>query len=201
MCQGFAETEPADGEVSERLLQPTTKPLFMLVMGACLIYAGVPYSRRLLLLSRCFRSCFGWYATGTAPDRQSLPDAWQGEYTEDRASRWIEERDRDGATLLVVERSSQMAIGLVILFESDDGRLGRSVRIGYLLAESVWGQGLASELLEGFVDWCRTVEIASIVGGVERENFASQRVLEKNGFTVLSDPKGRGDFVYRLQFN
>ncbi len=40
---GWAVTERADGEVSERLLQPTTTRLFLIVMGSCLIYAGIRY--------------------------------------------------------------------------------------------------------------------------------------------------------------
>jgi len=36
-------TEHTDGEASERLIQPTTTRLFLLVMGPCLIYAGIRY--------------------------------------------------------------------------------------------------------------------------------------------------------------
>jgi DMSO/TMAO reductase YedYZ heme-binding membrane subunit len=36
-------TERSDGEVSERLVQPTTMRLFLLVMGPCLVYAGLRY--------------------------------------------------------------------------------------------------------------------------------------------------------------
>jgi hypothetical protein len=36
-------TEQTSGEVSERLLQPTTTRVFLAVMGACLVYAGVRY--------------------------------------------------------------------------------------------------------------------------------------------------------------
>lgn len=32
-----------DEAISERLVQPTTSRLFLLVMGACLIYAGIRY--------------------------------------------------------------------------------------------------------------------------------------------------------------
>jgi len=135
----------------------------------------------------------------TPPVTQSLPECWQGEYTVERASEWIEERDQEGATLLVMDRSSGVPIGLMILFESDDEQLGRCVRVGYLLAEPVWGRGLASELLNGFVDWCRTVDISSILGGVERDNIASQRVLAKNGFEVLPTAKEHGDLLYVLQ--
>ena len=72
----------------------------------------------------------------------------------------------------------------MILFETEgESNAGIEVRLGYLLAETAWGSGLASELVCGFVDWCRRQEIASIVGGVGSENIASRRVLEKNGFT------------------
>jgi RimJ/RimL family protein N-acetyltransferase len=111
---------------------------------------------------------------------------WQGAYTIERAAKWIEERDREGATLLVVDRSSRTPVGMMILFESDDEHVGRTVRLGYLLIDSEWGKGLASELVRGFVEWCRTTNIVSIVGGVERDNVPSQRVLEKNGF--ICDP-------------
>ena len=40
---GWAVTECAEGETSERLLQPTTTRLFLIVMGSCLIYAGIRY--------------------------------------------------------------------------------------------------------------------------------------------------------------
>ena len=36
-------TDQTSGEVSERLLQPATARLFLLVMGPCLIYAGIRY--------------------------------------------------------------------------------------------------------------------------------------------------------------
>lgn len=113
---------------------------------------------------------------------RSLPPGWQGKYTIERAIEWIAERDREGATLLVLERSSRTPVGLMILFEDVDANLGQTVRLGYLLSESAWGGGIATELVQGFVEWCRTVEIASIVGGVERDNIPSQRVLEKSGF-------------------
>ncbi len=67
----------------------------------------------------------------TAPVTRSLPPGWQGSYTAERARQWIEERDQEGTTLLVVERSEQAAVGLVILFESEDeGSRGVELRLG-----------------------------------------------------------------------
>ena len=131
---------------------------------------------------------------------QSLPESWHGEYTVDRASRWIADRDQEGATLLVLDSASKTPIGLMILFESEDEGVGRCVRIGYSLAESAWGRGYGSELLKGFVDWCRTVDISSVIAGVARENRPSQRVLEKNGFDVLPGGQNQQELTYELRF-
>ena len=130
---------------------------------------------------------------------QALPESWQGNYTLDRATTWIEERDQEGTILLVLDRSSRTPVGLMILFEGENEHAGRTIRLGYLLSESAWGQGLASELVEGFVDWCKSVEIASVIGGVERDNFPSQRVLEKNGFVRLPTIEEHGDLLFELR--
>ena len=128
----------------------------------------------------------------TAP----LPPDWQGVYTAERARGWIEERDAEGTTLLVVRKSDGEAVGLVMLFEApsteDEG--ASDVRLGYLLAEAVWGQGVASELVEGLVGWCRGEEgLATITGGVALDNPASARLLEKNGFSEIENERGHGD--------
>ena len=127
---------------------------------------------------------------------RSLPPAWQGVDTAERARAWIQERDQEGVTLLVIERSSNRPIGLLILFEDDD----KSLRIGYLLAESAWSKGLASELIDGFVDWCRKSTIRSITGGVAIDNVASQRVLTKNGFTSSESNEHASELFFELHF-
>jgi len=139
----------------------------------------------------------------TGPVTRSLPTTWQGGYTVKRARAWIEERDNEGTTLLVVEKSTGQAIGLMILFEIDaDSFPGEiEVRIGYLLSESAWGQGYATELVRGFVGWCREyTKIRSLVGGVERDNAASARVLEKSGFQSVQDEAeiGHQEQIFRL---
>ena len=76
------------------------------------------------------------------------------------------------------------------------------VRLGYLLAESAWGKGLASELIEGFVRWCRgEAAIRSLAGGVNPDNAASIHVLEKNGFLPVEDEHGelKGDRLFELR--
>lgn len=84
---------------------------------------------------------------------RSLPTSWQGAYSVQRAHEWIKERDCEGTTLLAVDRSSRMAVGLAILAESVAEQVsGTEVRLGYILSESAWGKGIASELIQGLVE-------------------------------------------------
>ena len=118
----------------------------------------------------------------TEPVTRTLPVAWHGSFTEERARDWIAERNREGVGLLVLEKATAKPVGLIILFEipSDDGI---EVRLGYLLAEASWRLGFATELVDGLVRWCRAQpSIRSLAGGVAPDNPASRRVLKKNGF-------------------
>ena len=110
--------------------------------------------------------------------------------------------DQEGTTLIAVNKSNGQAVGLVILFEMEaEGSCGIEVRLGYLMSEASWRQGFASDLVDGFVGWCREhTSISSIAGGVPLDNPASKRVLEKNGFQLIQsayeiDPE---EELYRL---
>ncbi len=124
-----------------------------------------------------------------------LPPAWQGPFDSDRAARWIRERDAEGRVLLVVEQESGSPVGLVMLHHADSSDPAAEVRLGYLLAESSWGRGYATELIRGLTEWAGRVGVRSVVGGVSRENHASIRVLEKAGFERLRE-EGPGDEVF-----
>ena len=139
----------------------------------------------------------------TEPVTRSLPPSWHGDYSISRAREWIEERDEEGITLLVIDILTRQAVGLMILFEmqAEEGDGKSDVRLGYLLSEAAWGKGIASELLGGFVSWCRGEKsLSSIAGGVAHDNHASKRVLEKNGFELVQngDDIEQGEQLYRL---
>jgi len=124
----------------------------------------------------------------TEPVTRSLPPTWQGDYTVDRGQQWIIERDGEGTTLLVVQRTSRRAVGLMILNEAqvDKESSNTEIRLGYLLSENAWGKGFATELVSGFIKWCRgQSSISLITGGVASDNLASIRVLEKSGFQLV----------------
>lgn len=124
---------------------------------------------------------------------RTLPPDWRGPYDSDRATAWIADREFEGVVLLVVDRSSHKPIGFMVLVEIDrEDASGVEVRLGYLLAETAWGRGLAGELVQGFVAWCRVRPlIRSLAGGVDCDNVASIRVLEKHGFAATVEPNRR----------
>jgi RimJ/RimL family protein N-acetyltransferase len=136
----------------------------------------------------------------TATTTRSLPAEWQGDFTVERAQGWISARDTESATLLAVDRASDATVGLVILFEPlAEDPTGVDLRLGYVLAESTWGRGLASELVEGLVVWSRSQRsIRSISAGVAVHNPASVRVLRKNGF-ARSAETANGEQIYELR--
>jgi RimJ/RimL family protein N-acetyltransferase len=107
---------------------------------------------------------------------------------------------RTGRTLLVVERDHDQAVGLMILGELDlDDDPAVEVRLGYLLAEWGWGKGLASELVGGFLDWCRHLpDPLRVIAGVAQSNAASARVLLGNGFVPVGTGDDAGSQTYEI---
>ena len=141
----------------------------------------------------------------TEPVTRSLPPSWQGSYSIDRAREWVKDRDKEGTTCLAIEKLTHQAVGLMILYEvrAEEGNSVFDVRLGYLLSEASWGMGIASELVHGFVSWCRGQEsISSITGGVAHDNPASKRALEKNGFQLVEGGGNvtKGEQLYRMSF-
>ncbi len=129
-----------------------------------------------------------------------LPDGWRGAFDRVRAADWIRERDAESPTLLVVDADSRAVAGLLILQELGIGGNPRrtEVRIGYIIEESEWGRGYATELVRGLVEWTREhPSIGAIAGGVGPDNPASVRVLERNGF-VAEEHQG-DEQIHRLR--
>lgn len=131
----------------------------------------------------------------------ALPPAWRGEYTPERARRWVIERDGESPTFLVVVRSSSEPVGLMILHEeANEHDMLRHLRVGYVIKESSWGEGIASELVSGLVGWARSQPfVGSISGGVDSQNPASARVLLKNGFRLRGRDPTEGTVTYSIK--
>lgn len=117
---------------------------------------------------------------------RSLPPGWQNLSGEKEIAKWLHERIHESALFTIATKQHSL-IGFLLLFP-DSTRTGTSLRLGYILGKEFWGHGYATELIAGLVNWCTLHgSIGSIVGGVEPDNPASARVLEKNGFSVVEE--------------
>lgn len=137
----------------------------------------------------------------TSPVTDPLPREWQGSYGPGRAARWIAQRDAEATTLLVSERRSGTALGLMLLHAEVRPQADSvDVRLGYLLAEHAWGQGFGSELVGGFVAWARArPSIGTLIGGVAPTNAASIRILQRHGFSqAAGGGAADAELEYRL---
>jgi len=59
--------------------------------------------------------------------------------------------------------------------------------IGYNVKKEYWGNGYAGEMVNALIDFARELGIKSITAPVAQENKASNRVVEKCGFTIASE--------------
>lgn len=107
---------------------------------------------------------------------------------------WIDARTAESDVLLVRQRNDDTLVGLMILAVLPAIEAKTDLHIGYILGERVWGQGLASELLRGFVTAIKGP--IRLVAGVSTSNPASVRVLEKTGFGLASDQAVDGMLTY-----
>lgn len=131
---------------------------------------------------------------------KTFPVMWRGNYDKKRAKAWINERDSESKTLLAVEKDTKKAIGFINFFREGDRSKGDYFRIGYVVSKVKWGKGIATELVESFIDWCKDNDVSTVSAAVEPDNIASIRVLEKNNFlTQRTDSNGVSLlFVYDL---
>ncbi len=120
----------------------------------------------------------------TDPVLAHLPPSLQLHEAGGGIAGWIDARAAESEVLLVERREGGALVGLVLLAQGEEIQARRSLHIGYLLAESAWGQGLASELVSGLVAAVEGAGRLRLLGGVDRDNPASARVLQKAGFEI-----------------
>jgi RimJ/RimL family protein N-acetyltransferase len=113
----------------------------------------------------------------------------------DGALEWLTHAMQEGVLLKVQGWQEPTLLGFVLLgsLAADD------VHIGYLLAERAWGQGYASELVQGLVAHLRrTGRGGRAIGGVSPDNVASAWVLIKAGFVPSSETAPDGSVFYHI---
>jgi len=83
---------------------------------------------------------------------------------------------------------------------SDDQIIAGAARLAYYLARPYWGQGLATEASRAFVDYgFRDLDLSRIEAGVNANNVASIRVLQKLGFKWILSGEGDGNTWHRFE--
>ncbi|WP_209504960.1 MULTISPECIES: GNAT family N-acetyltransferase [unclassified Ruegeria] len=111
-------------------------------------------------------------------------------------SNWIDDRRAESDILLARQNHGNHLIGLFVLAMSSEADSIPSLHIGYLIAESAWGNGYASEMLQGLRDALAPGPDIRLIAGVGRDNPASARVLQKTGFTLWPERASETADIY-----
>jgi len=127
---------------------------------------------------------------------KNLPPYFQDMKSETDAQIWLEKMLSESRFFVLSQSDLKSAVGFLFAYveNADD------VHIGYLLGEEYWGEGLASELLQGFIAYtAKTESWSRLIAGVERGNQASSRLLLKLGFVVDTIRDGEV-LIYKYTF-
>ena len=79
--------------------------------------------------------------------------------------------------------------------------------IGYTIKKDYWGNGYAVEMVHALIGFARKLGIKSITSPVAQENKASNRVMEKCGFSIEGESSFKKSgtelmyptFIYKLR--
>ena len=114
---------------------------------------------------------------------EHLPEPLQLQTGSNAVPCWISARQAEADVYTIRCQNSGQLLGLLILAGFSRDVAQRSIHIGYLFGETSWGQGFATEMLTGLVDWkLKGGQNTPLMGGVGKGNPASARVLQKIGF-------------------
>ncbi|GAB2510726.1 GNAT family N-acetyltransferase [Microbulbifer agarilyticus] len=113
-----------------------------------------------------------------------LPPHFSGITFPEDAKVWLARMCAESHLLLITTRIDKTPVGFLFVHVNQEN----DAHIGFLLRESHWGQGLASELLRGFIDEVRERRaLRTLIGGVSLENIQSQRLFDKLAFSKRLD--------------
>lgn len=107
----------------------------------------------------------------------NLPGYFQGIDSIAAAEKWLANMLNE-CRLLMMQSQQQEVVGLLFIYTEN-----HNAHIGYLLAEQYWGQGLAFELLQGFINLASTQSHwHKLIAGVDESNTPSIKLLKKLAF-------------------
>jgi RimJ/RimL family protein N-acetyltransferase len=115
---------------------------------------------------------------------KNLTDKFPYPYTEKDGRSFIEyARNGDPNQIFAIEIDGQ-AIGGIGIHPQEDIHV-KNAELGYWLAEPYWGHGVVTEAIKEIVDYAfQTFDINRVFARPFGTNLASQKVLEKAGFTL-----------------
>ena len=115
-----------------------------------------------------------------------LPQEWANIDSHEKSVEWIRSRDAESCVFTIRVIVTQKIAGLLILTDVSSGSKDENdLRLGFIFSKRYWGKGLGNEMIAGLVNWCiKEQKITSLTGGVESNNYASEKVLRNNGFKV-----------------
>lgn len=113
-----------------------------------------------------------------------MTDMFPHPYTIDKGREFIEYASRSNPpNILAIEIEGRAAGGIGIHPQSDIQR--KNAELGYWLAEPYWGKGVITKAVLQMVDYgFKNWDINRIYARPFGTNIASQKVLEKAGFTL-----------------
>ncbi len=102
------------------------------------------------------------------------------------AQKWLARMVTESRLFVIEHKDASSKIGFIFAYseQGEQNKSGDDAHIGYLLGEDHWRQGLASELLTGFIEFSlQEQQWGKLIAGVAQDNSASSNLLEKLGFT------------------
>lgn len=128
---------------------------------------------------------------------ENLPPYFQNINSIASGQKWLEQIISDGRLFIVKLADESHLIGFVFL--SSENASG--AHIGYLLGESYWGNGYATEILKGLIDFIELEgKITHLIAGVATDNEASIKLLHKLGFNKNSN-EGNGTMFFEYMLS
>tara|TARA_B100000700_G_scaffold156906_1_gene174218 strand:- start:421 stop:933 length:513 start_codon:yes stop_codon:yes gene_type:complete len=125
----------------------------------------------------------------------NLPGYFQSIDSIAAAEKWLANMLNE-CRLLMLQSQHQEVVGLLFIYTEN-----HDAHIGYLLAERYWGQGLAFELLQGFINLAGTQsQWHKLIAGVDESNTPSIKLLKKLAFEKQAS-KENGMLFYELNLN
>jgi L-amino acid N-acyltransferase YncA len=131
---------------------------------------------------------------------KSLPPHFHDIEATFAADSWLLSRFQECQLLAIVDQDKRQLIGFIFVYMSEQSARERSQHLGYLLAESCWGKGFATQILSSYITYCKQIEFKGVIhAGVESDNIGSIKVLKKCGFMLSNQQEvAEGNLFYQL---